>query len=48
MVEQVTTVEKKRFFMFRVDVKGDVNVLSKAAFNRFIDIVRRKKHAGIF
>ena len=37
MLKQVTTEEKtKTFFMFRLDVKDDVNVNSKASFKRFI------------
>ena len=36
MLEQVTTRKKENFFMFRLDVKDDVNVNSKASFKRFI------------
>ena len=35
MLEQVTSLEEN-FFMFRLDVKDDVNVNSKASFKRFI------------
>ena len=36
MLEQVTTFEEtKSFFMFRLDVKNDVNVNSKASFQAF-------------
>ena len=35
MLEQVTTLEEN-IFMFRLDVKDDVNVNSKASFKRFI------------
>ena len=33
--------------MFRLNIEDDVNVNSKAVFNRF-SILRRKKHEGIF
>ena len=37
MPEQVTTSEEtKTFFMYRLDVKDDVNVNSKASFRRII------------
>ena len=37
MLKQVTTFEEtKSFFMFRLDVKDDVNVNSKASFKRSI------------
>ena len=36
MLEQVTTLENENFFMFRLDVKDDVNLNSKASFKRFI------------
>ena len=38
MLEQVTTLKETKtvFFMFRLDVKDDVNVNSKASFKRFI------------
>ena len=36
MLEQVTTFEETKVFMFRLDFKDDVNVNSKAAFKRFI------------
>ena len=36
MLEKVTTFEEtKPFFMFRLDVKDDVDVNSKASFKRF-------------
>ena len=38
MLKQVTTEEKNEnffMFMFRLDVKDDVNVNSKASFKRF-------------
>ena len=37
MLKQVTTFEEtKCFFMFRLEVKDDVNVNSKASLKRFI------------
>ena len=36
MLEQVTTIKNENFFMFRLDVKDDVNMNSKASFKRFI------------
>ena len=36
MLEQVTTFEEtESFFMFRLDVKDDVNMNSKASFQAF-------------
>ena len=37
MLKQVTTKEKnENFSMFRLDVKDEINVNSKASFKRFI------------
>ena len=36
MLEQVTTFEETKKNMFRLDVKEDVNMNSKASFKRFI------------
>ena len=36
MLEQVTTLEEKNFFMFRLDVEDDENVNFKASLKRFI------------
>ena len=35
MLEQVTNLDKENFFMFRLTVKDDINVKSKASFKRF-------------
>ena len=45
MLEQVTTIEKnENYFMFRLDVKDDVNVNSKTSFKRFIRLLKACRH----